>query len=55
MISFKQVVHGLDLLVGRAGGGVVLQQRIELGALDRGQLAVDSGGQQLIERIVRLG
>ncbi len=54
VIFFEQVVHGLDLLVGRAGGGVVLQQGVELGALGGGQLAVDGGREQLVERVVGL-
>jgi hypothetical protein len=50
IIFFEQVVHMLNLLVGRAGGGIGGKARIERSALGGGQLAVNGGGEQLVER-----
>jgi len=45
-------VHKLALLVGRAGGGIGLKSGLELGALGGRELAVQGGGDQVVERIV---
>ena len=49
----EQVVHGLGLLVSRVGGGIVGKAEIELGAFLRREVAVQGGGDQVIEGIVR--
>jgi hypothetical protein len=49
---FEQIMHKSGLLISRAGGGIGLQTGFELSAFLGRQLAVQGGGDQIVERIV---
>ena len=51
----EQIVHGVGLVVSGLGGGIGAQAGFELGAFLRREIAMQGGGDQVVEGIVRGG